>query len=110
MKATPYKSVRHTTHYSNKGKEVPQHTYAGASGERRYSSYSFTTSALDGGEWSVSRPGRDLPSGKGRHWKGCWVGPRAGLDTETRGKISCLCQGSNFDRPVVQSVARHYTD
>jgi hypothetical protein len=33
-------------------------------GERRYSSYSFTTSALDGGEWSASRPGRSLPRGK----------------------------------------------
>jgi hypothetical protein len=32
--------------------------------ERRYSSYSFSTSALDGGEWSVSRPGRALPPGK----------------------------------------------
>jgi hypothetical protein len=30
-------------------------------GERRYSSYSYTTSALDGGEWSASRPGRTLP-------------------------------------------------
>jgi hypothetical protein len=30
-----------------------------------YSSYSFTTSALDGGEWSASRPGRALPLGKG---------------------------------------------
>jgi hypothetical protein len=29
----------------------------------RYSSYSFTTSALGGGEWS--RPGRALPPGKG---------------------------------------------
>jgi hypothetical protein len=28
------------------------------------SSYSFTTSALDGGEWSASRPGRALPPGK----------------------------------------------
>jgi hypothetical protein len=27
---------------------------------------SFTTSALDRGEWSVSRPGRTLPPGKGR--------------------------------------------
>jgi hypothetical protein len=27
-------------------------------GERRYSSYSFTTSALYGGEWSASRLGR----------------------------------------------------
>jgi hypothetical protein len=34
-------------------------------GERRYSSYSFPTSALDGGEWSASRPGRALPPGKG---------------------------------------------
>jgi hypothetical protein len=30
-------------------------------GGRRYSSYSFLTSALDGGEWSASRPGRALP-------------------------------------------------
>jgi hypothetical protein len=34
-------------------------------GERRYSSYSFTTSTLDGGEWSASRPGRVSPPGKG---------------------------------------------
>jgi hypothetical protein len=34
-------------------------------GERVYRSYSFTTSALDGCEWSASRPGRALPSGKG---------------------------------------------
>jgi hypothetical protein len=34
-------------------------------GERMYSSYSFSTSALDGGEWSVSRPGRALTPGKG---------------------------------------------
>jgi hypothetical protein len=32
--------------------------------ERRYSSYSFLTSALEGGEWSESRPGRALPSDK----------------------------------------------
>jgi hypothetical protein len=36
-----------------------------ALGVRRYSSYSFSTSALDGDEWSVSRPGRALPPGKG---------------------------------------------
>jgi hypothetical protein len=30
-------------------------------GEEEYSSYSFTTSALDGGEWSASRPSRALP-------------------------------------------------
>jgi len=36
------------------------------------------------------------------------VGPRAGLDTEVRGKIFCLCRGSNLDSPIVQPVARHY--
>jgi hypothetical protein len=36
---------------SMKRKAVPQHTYGGA-GEKRYSSYSLTTSALDGGDWS----------------------------------------------------------
>jgi hypothetical protein len=30
-----------------------------------YSSYSFTTSALDGGEWLASCPGRFLLPGKG---------------------------------------------
>jgi hypothetical protein len=48
-----------------KGKAVPRHTYEGAGGKRMYSSYSFTTSALDGGEWSASRPGRALAPGKG---------------------------------------------
>jgi hypothetical protein len=38
------------------------------------------------------------------------VGPRAGLDSEVRGKILCLCRGSDLDRPVVQSVVKHCTD
>jgi hypothetical protein len=33
-------------------------------GEEVYSSYSFLTSALDGGEWSASHPGCALPPGK----------------------------------------------
>jgi hypothetical protein len=80
-------------------------------GERRYSSYSFTTLALDGGEWSASRPGSVLPPRKdpGTHRTGGCVGPRAGLDTEARGKILCLCRVSNLDSPVIQSIARHYT-
>jgi hypothetical protein len=46
--------------------KVKQSLYTpwGAWRERRYSSYSFTTSALDGGEWSASRSGRALPPGK----------------------------------------------
>jgi hypothetical protein len=33
-------------------------------GDRRYSPYSFTTSAVDGGEWSASLPPRALPREK----------------------------------------------
>jgi hypothetical protein len=61
------------------------------------------TLTLDGGEWSVSCPGRALPPGKGplsTHCIGGWVGLRAGLDIEARGKTPCLCQGSNPGRPV----------
>jgi len=47
----------------SKRKAVPLR-HAGAKGEKRYSSYSFLTSALDGGEWSASRPGRALTPGK----------------------------------------------
>jgi hypothetical protein len=36
-----------------------------ALGVEAYSSYSFTTSALDEGGWSALRPGRALPPGKG---------------------------------------------
>jgi hypothetical protein len=46
----------------------------------------------------------------GTHCTGGWMGFRAGLDTEVRGKILCPCRGSNPDRPVIQSVVRHYTD
>jgi hypothetical protein len=42
----------------------PATRHGGAWGERRYSSYSFLTSALDGGEWSAPRTGRALPRGK----------------------------------------------
>jgi hypothetical protein len=47
-----------------KSKKVPPHAME-ALGGRGYSSYSFTTSALDGGEWSASRPSRVLTPGKG---------------------------------------------
>jgi hypothetical protein len=55
-----------------------------------YSSYSFSTSALDGSEWPASRPVRALAPGErtaGTHCTGGWVGPRTGLDIEARGKI-----------------------
>jgi hypothetical protein len=47
-----------------KGKVVPLRSIEAHLGDRRYSSYSFLTSALEGSEWSASRPGRALPPGK----------------------------------------------
>jgi hypothetical protein len=44
-----------------KSKAVPATCHGGTRGERRYASYSYLISALDGGEWSASRPGRGLP-------------------------------------------------
>jgi hypothetical protein len=41
---------------------------------------------------------------------GGWGDPRVGVDREVRGKISCIYRGSNRYRPVVQSLARQYTD
>jgi hypothetical protein len=42
----------------------------------------FLTSALVGGEWSASRPGRSTPGERvpGAHCIGGWVGPRVGLN------------------------------
>jgi hypothetical protein len=86
-----------------KGKAVPLHAMEVLGGERRYSSYSFSTSELDWGEWSASRPGRGFTPGErtpGTHWTGGWVGPRTGLDTEDRGKTICPCRGST---PIARS-------
>jgi hypothetical protein len=74
----------------------------------RYNSYSFLTWALDGGEWSASRPGRALPPGKGPPVPiGQEVGPRAGLDAGARRKILRLCRGSNPGRPVRSQTLRN---
>jgi hypothetical protein len=54
--------------------------------------YVFLTSALVGGEWSRSRPGR-FTSGvraAGFHWVGGWVDPRSGLDDMEKWKFLSL--------------------
>jgi hypothetical protein len=82
-------------------------------GERMYSSYSFSTSALDGGEWSASRPGRALVPGK---WPPLPIRQEAGWAPELvwtqriEEKSFRLCRDSNFDRPVVQPLAWSYAD
>jgi hypothetical protein len=77
-----------------------------------YSSYSFLTSAIDGGEWSAPRSGRDLPWGKDTPVP---IVQEAGWASEPvwtqrlHEKSFAPCRGSNPDRPIVQSVVRHYT-
>jgi hypothetical protein len=60
----PYVYIYLYTHSKSKSKAVPLHAMEALGGERRYSSYSFTTSALDGSDWSASRQGRALPPGE----------------------------------------------
>jgi hypothetical protein len=44
----------------------------------------FSTSALDGGEWSESRPGRFNPgkTARGAHRVGGWVDSKVGLNSK----------------------------
>jgi hypothetical protein len=64
----------------------------------------FFTSALDGGEWSASYPGRFTP---GTHGIGGWLGPRAGLNSVDMRKTFC---SAGERTPAVQPVARRYID
>jgi hypothetical protein len=59
--------------------------------------HAFLTSALDGGEWSASLPGRFTPRERasGSHWIGAWLGPRASLDAVVKRKITSPCGESN---------------
>jgi hypothetical protein len=77
--------------------------------EWRYGSTHSLTSALDGGEWSASRPGRFTPreGAPGTHWIGDCVGPRAVL---VRRKIPSPRRESKPRTPIVQPVAQRYTD
>jgi hypothetical protein len=61
-------------------------------GERRYSNYLFLTSALHGVSGQHHAPAALYPGEKtpGTHCTRGWVGPRAGLDADARGKILCL--------------------
>jgi hypothetical protein len=69
--------------------------------------------ALDGGEWSASRPVRasapgkepPLPTGQEAGWV-----PELFWTQRLEENSSCLCWGANSDHPVVQSVVRYYSD
>jgi hypothetical protein len=73
------------------------------------SSYSFTTSALDGDEWSASSPGHALVPGKGPTVPIVQEAAWAPEPVWTQ-RIEEKSFASAGDRTVVQSVVRHYTD
>jgi hypothetical protein len=89
---------------------VPLHSIEAHLGDRRYSSYSFLTSALEGGEWSASHHSCDLPQGKEPPVP---IVQEAGWAPELvwTQRLEEKSSASVGDRtPAVQSVVRHYTD
>jgi hypothetical protein len=61
----------------------------------------FLNLALDGGDWSASRPGRFNPEERapGTHWIGGWVDYKASLDAMEKRK-SYPCRESKAGRPA----------
>jgi hypothetical protein len=94
-------------------KSYPTTRHESAWGQSKCSFHSFSTSALDEGEWSASHPDLALPPGKGPPvpvvQEAGWA-PEPIWTQRLEEKSFSLCRGSNFDRSVVQFVARHYTD
>jgi hypothetical protein len=59
------------------------------------------TLELDGGESSISRPGRFIPgsSASGIYWIEVCVGPKVGLEVVEYRKFSCACRELNPGYP-----------
>jgi hypothetical protein len=99
--------IWHSLHFFNRASR-----HEGVLGKWRYSSTHYLTSALDGGEWSASLPGRFTPRERApdTHWIGGWEGPRAVLDTMVKRKIPSPRRESNRRTSIVQPLAQRYTD
>jgi hypothetical protein len=63
---------------------------------KTYGGVEVLDSALDGGEWSASRPDRFTSRERDPYTN--WT--RAGLDAVQERKIFCLCQESNQSGPA----------
>jgi hypothetical protein len=87
-----------------KAKAVPLQSTEVLGVERRYSSYSFLTSELDGVGGQRHAPAALYP---GAHCTGGWVSPRAGLVTEATGEILSPLPG--IEPPSPGRPARSWT-
>jgi hypothetical protein len=73
--------------------------------------HAFLTSALDGSEWSDSRPGRFISREKasGTNCIGDFMDSRAVLDAVKK-KVPIPRRESNPRTPIVQPVTQRYTE
>jgi hypothetical protein len=69
-------------------------------GELKGQLSSFLTSTVDGGKWTILRPPATSSGGKhpNTHYRGEWVGARAGLDALKKRKTSCTGRESHCGR------------
>jgi hypothetical protein len=79
----------HTHTETHKYKAVPQHTYGGAEGRGGIARTLSRPRHYMGVSGQRHSPAALYSRGKdpGTHWTGGWVGRRAGLDSEVRGKM-----------------------
>jgi hypothetical protein len=112
--APSFKCEEHVYHVIYTGKAVPQHTYGGTGGERMYRSYSFTTSVLDGGEWTASRPCHAALYHRGKDPRYPSYRRLGGPQSQSGNRLEEKSLASAGDQTsyhlVVQSVARYCTD
>jgi hypothetical protein len=89
---------------------VPLRSIQAHLGEKRYSSYSFLTSALEGGELSAPRPGHTLAPGKEPPvpivQEAGWAPEPVWTQRLEEKSSASVGDGT----PAVQSVVRHCTD
>jgi hypothetical protein len=110
IRLTPDVERAQFKHFKNS--PATRHGDAWGGGGRRYSSHSFLTSTLAGGEQSASLPGRALAREKNSRYplNRRLGGPQSQSGHRGYWKNSFPCRGLNPARPVDQSVARHYTE
>jgi hypothetical protein len=96
-----------------KAKAVPLHAIKALGGKGGIAPTHSRPRQLDWGAWSAPRPGHALARGKGPPvptvQEGGWA-PEPVWTQRLEEKSFRLCRGSNPGRPVVQPVARHYTN